>query len=83
MSATACGTAAGSNSCAQSVSTRSAVRSRWWAISLSARCSPPAISASRIAEAGIRPEAYDPKLGAGFAPPREQDLTPADFGEAA
>jgi hypothetical protein len=48
-----------------------------------ARCSSPAISASRIAEADIRPEAYDPKLDAGFAPPPEQDLTPAGFGEAA
>ena len=46
-----------------------------------ARCSSPAISASRIAEADIRPEAYDPKLDAGFAPPPEQDLTPARFGD--
>ncbi len=34
-------------------------------------------------ELGIRSEAYDPKLDAGFAPLREQDLTPASFGEAA
>jgi len=34
-------------------------------------------------ELGIRPEAYDPKLDAGFAPLREQDLTAASFGEAA
>jgi hypothetical protein len=26
-------------------------------------------------ELGIRPEAYDPKLDAGFTPLREQDLT--------
>ena len=34
-------------------------------------------------ELGIRPEAYDPKLNAGFAPLREQELTAASFGEAA
>jgi len=45
MSATACGTATGTKSGAQSVSTRSAVRSRWCAISVSAPCSSPAISA--------------------------------------
>ena len=32
---------------------------------------------------GIRPEADDPELDAGFAPLREQDLTAAGSGEAA
>ncbi|GAA2404852.1 hypothetical protein GCM10010420_35630 [Streptomyces glaucosporus] len=34
-------------------------------------------------EFGIEPEAYDPKLGVGFTPLREQDLTTAGLGQVA
>ncbi|MGV9351022.1 hypothetical protein ACWDSD_41140 [Streptomyces spiralis] len=34
-------------------------------------------------ELGIQPAAYDPKLGVGFTPLREQDLTAVGLGQAA
>ncbi|MEU6164824.1 hypothetical protein [Streptomyces tanashiensis] len=34
-------------------------------------------------ELGTQPEAYGPKLDLVFTPPREQDLTAAELGQAA